>query len=302
MYNKIIAYSDTDCNTKMRFESELADRYPFLFLSEAGKSVCGRRIPLIKLGTGDRRVLFSAAYHGNERITSSVLLLFVGRLCECFSSGERIGGRRAEDLLDETTLYILPTVNPDGCDISLKGAEEAGSFMASVKRISGGNYDGWSANARGVDINHNFDAGWDELHRLERKNGIYGPSPRRYGGTHPESEPETAAVCELCRSIGFASAFAFHSQGEVIYWQYGKHRVEGAAAKAVRMAELSGYALDAPVGLAVGGGFKDWFISEFSRPAFTVELGRGTNPLSAAMTVPIYEKIEEMLVYCLSVE
>ena len=72
--------------------------------------------------------------------------------------------------------------------------------------------------------------------------------------------------------------------------------------EAVRMAELSGYALDAPVGLAVGGGFKDWFISEFSRPAFTVELGRGTNPLSAAMTVPIYEKIEEMLVYCLSVE
>ena len=65
------------------------------------------------------------------------------------------------------------------------------------------------------------------------------------------------------------------------------------------MAEIlsseSGYALDVPVGLASGGGFKDWFVLEFDRPAFTVEIGKGKNPLPIEMAEEIYKKIEKML-------
>lgn len=66
----------------------------------------------------------------------------------------------------------------------------------------------------GVDINHNFDAGWETLHQMERESGITGPAPRQYGGPAPESEPETQALVRLCRSHPFRHALAFHSQGK----------------------------------------------------------------------------------------
>jgi len=64
------------------------------------------------------------------------------------------------------------------------------------------------------------------------------------------------------------------------------------------MATSSGYALDVPTGIASGGGFKDWFISEFSRPGFTVEMGLGSNPLPIESAESIYKKLEEMLMLC----
>lgn len=57
----------------------------------------------------------------------------------------------------------------------------------------------------------------------------------------------------------------------------------------------SGYKIANPEGLAVGGGFKDWFISAYSRPGFTIEIGKGKNPLPITDLEPIYSKIEEML-------
>lgn len=61
------------------------------------------------------------------------------------------------------------------------------------------------------------------------------------------------------------------------------------------MAATSGYALDVPVKIATGGGFKDWFLKEFNRPAFTVEVGLGKNPLPISDAFKIYENIREML-------
>ena len=62
------------------------------------------------------------------------------------------------------------------------------------------------------------------------------------------------------------------------------------------MATSSGYALDVPISIAEGGGFKDWFISEFKRPAFTIELGKGKNPLPIEDANEIYRRVREMLV------
>jgi g-D-glutamyl-meso-diaminopimelate peptidase len=64
------------------------------------------------------------------------------------------------------------------------------------------------------------------------------------------------------------------------------------------MATTSGYALDVPSGLAEGGGFKDWFIEEFHKPGFTIEIGKGENPLPSEDAQKIYLKIKEMLTLC----
>lgn len=65
------------------------------------------------------------------------------------------------------------------------------------------------------------------------------------------------------------------------------------------MAEIlsvsSGYTLCTPDEIASHGGFKDWFIEAFGRPAFTLELGKGKNPLPLSDLDSVYRKAEEML-------
>lgn len=68
-----------------------------------------------------------------------------------------------------------------------------------------------------------------------------------------------------------------------------------AQKKAQILATTSSYELDEAKGISSGGGFKDWFISEFKRPGFTIELGKGKNPLPISDCESIYNKAEKML-------
>ena len=61
------------------------------------------------------------------------------------------------------------------------------------------------------------------------------------------------------------------------------------------LAASCGYSLEEPAGLASHGGFKDWFIDTFARPGFTIEIGRGENPLPVEELEPIYARLLEMM-------
>lgn len=274
--------------------NSLVKRYEFIQCVQIGKSVLNRNIPCLRIGNTSSYVLYTAAYHGMEWINSILMLAFADRVCACVESGSALYGCNVKKTIEKRGIMIVPCVNPDGVEISLYGSATAGKNCRNVKRMSAGNTVSWQANGRGVDINHNFNAGWNELHALERKNGIISPGHTRYGGQCPESEPETVAVARLCRNNNFDMAYAFHSQGEVIYWDYGDTPAESKAIAQLLAAE-SGYEISVPSGLAVGGGFKDWFITEFHKPAFTVETGMGQNPLPLSDAVNIYKKIEKML-------
>lgn len=273
----------------------LANTYPFLKREEYGKSYAGRPLYMLTLGNKNSAVLYAGAFHGQEWITSLLLLRFCEQICEAVESEQELYGVRFEKALFSHGIIIIPSVNPDGTEIALKGSSGAGRFKGYVEKISGGDYSNWNANARGVDINHNFNAGWEELRKMERESGIKGPSPRQYGGIKAESEFETACLSQLCRQLNIRHALAMHSQGEEIYWEYGEHTPEKSRVMAKILANASGYEMAAPEGLASHGGFKDWFIDELRRPAFTIEVGKGKNPLPLTDFGGIYKKIEEML-------
>ena len=298
MEYKVIA-KEYDYSERKKLMRELALKYPFLNMKVIGRSCAGRDITAIRLGAGTDYSLISAAFHGSERITSVVLLMFIERLCEAIASNGVIAGLNAATALHNKGVIFIPCVNPDGCEISLKGACCCGELGSTLARLCRNDFTHWNANLRGVDINHNFDAGWEELHLIERKQGIFGPAPTRFGGLKPESEPETVALTTLCRTSRIRHVTALHSQGEVIYWTYGQRRPPKSRRMAEIMATSSGYALDYPTGIAEGGGFKDWFIEEFNRPGFTVEVGLGENPLPAEQAARIYKQIEEMLMLTL---
>lgn len=274
----------------------LCQRYIFLKPFSIGKSCMGKEITALKIGESDSFSLITAATHGSERITATVLLMFVEQLCRAFRQDGSIEGLNVRKGMLGRGVIFVPCVNPDGCDISLLGANACGDKSDYISNLCRGNFKKWNANFRGVDINHNFDAGWQELRQKETALGIVGPAPTRYGGGKPHSEPETQALVSLCKKVDIRHVLSLHSQGEVIYWNYGNITPPKSRKMAEIMATTSGYALDVPLNIATGGGFKDWFIKEFCRPGFTVEIGKGENPLPVADAFKIYKQIRELLV------
>ena len=160
----------------------------------------------------------------------------------------------------------------------------------------GESQDLWNANARGVDLNHNFNAGWDLSKALEIEAGITAPAPRRFGGYAPQTEPEVNALVQLCLRRMPRTAVALHSQGEEIYYEYGEHTPERGEHLAKIFAAASGYTLVQNAGLASHAGFKDWTIEALGIPSFTFELGKGKNPLPLSDFESVYKSIEETLV------
>lgn len=273
----------------------LSKQYPFVGTFSVGKSCAGRDITAIRVGRASEYSLIVAAIHGSEAITASVLLRFAEDLCRALKENGSLAGFHVQRALTGRGAIFVPLVNPDGCEIALHGASGAGALAPFVQKLARNDFAHWNANLRGVDINHNFAAGWEELREAELKKGIIGPAPRQFGGYYPESEPETKALVELCRTRRIRHVVALHSQGEVIYWRFDRCEPPRSRKMAEIFATCSGYALDDPTDLAVGGGFKDWFIQEFYRPGFTVELGKGTNPLPPEQAEPIYHSVQELL-------
>lgn len=289
-------------NAREKMVSAITKKYPFIKRIDIGKSLCGRPIEALQIGCSNKMTLFTAAFHGMEWLTTLLMFKFLCEIGKVLDAGENKSENYTELslCLEHRGLMVVPCVNPDGVEIQLKGYETAGKYQQLVKNVSGGNTSSWQANARGVDLNHNFNAGWDELHLREQELGIIGASPTRYGGIYPESELEVKALTTLCESYFFDYVFAFHSQGEEIFWHFGENTPENSQEIANKLAKLSSYNVGMPEQIATGGGFKDWFIQKHKRPGFTIEVGRGKNPLPLSDLCNIYNKIKKMLRFILN--
>ena len=276
----------------------LRGRYPTLRPSMVGRSVLGREIPALVLSTGggDNRVLMAAAFHGPEWLTALCVLRLCEELCTAIRADLPLCGIPIARALQGRQIWFVPMVNPDGVEIARYGSSAAEAYAATAA-AGGADIPGmWRGNARGVDINSNFNAGWEEMQALAEKTGKNYPGARKYPGTAPESEPETRALTDLCRRLSFRHVVALHSQGEEIYWQYGDYTPPQSRMMARVLSTTSGYALAEPSPDAAHGGFKDWFMRCYHRPGFTIEWGQGKNPLPISQFEEMYDKAREMLV------
>ena len=268
--------------------------YGFLTRDTIGESRCSRPIDLLCIGNRKKQVLFSAAYHGMEWITTLIMLRFVDELCFSVMTGKSMCGIKVGAFLNQRGLAVLPCVNPDGVEIQINGLQSAGEYRDIVMRACDGDTSHWQANAAGVDINHNFDADWETVHKNEIACGITSPSPTRFGGDYPESEPETRAAASVCRAGNITHALAMHSQGREIYYGFGDSISPEWHRMALALSRVSGYKISSPEGIAVGGGFKDWFCQTLKRPGFTIEAGSGENPLPLSDFDSIYSELREL--------
>ena len=271
---------------------KITETYPFCRSEELTTTAFGRPIRTLVLGNGPRKVIYSAAHHANEWITTPVLLKFAEELAEAIQTGGQIFGTNARTLAENTTIYLVPMVDPDGVDL-VTGAIEPGTVQYETARTLADRYpaisfpSGWKANLLGVDLNLNYPAGWLQAREIKFTQGYTRPGPRDFVGRAPLDQRETRALAGYTRFIDPELVLAYHSQGDVIYWQFGED-VPGARELGERFAKVSGYELaDTPYESSFAG-YKDWFIQEFRRPGYTIEVGTGDNPLPLSQFDKIY--------------
>ena len=175
------------------------------------------------------------AIHAREYITA---YLAIEQIKEFIRTGRR--GK----------VYFIPASNPDGICI----CESGRPF--------------YKANARGVDLNVNFDAAWGEGDK-----NVFVPGEENYIGESPFSEPETRALRDFTLKVKPQATVSYHSKGEEIYWEFGQKGADYCrdAAVAAKIAAETGYKAKIITGSA--GGYKDWCISALKIPALTIEVG-----------------------------
>ncbi|MFD3257119.1 M14 family metallopeptidase [Paenibacillus lentus] len=266
--------------------NRLIEIYPFLRWRSIGASVMSQPIPEIRIGRGSRNVHVNGSFHANEWITTPVLIKFLNEYALALTNGIGIRGLYMYPYYEAVTLSIGSMVNPDGVDLVINGLPGEEPFRSNVLSYNRGSTDfqGWKANIRGVDLNDQFPALWElEAARNPKERG-----PRDYPGTAPLTEPEAIAMAELTRQSDFAHVLAFHTQGKVIYWGFQNLEPPISETMVNEFARVSGYE---PVQTIESyAGYKDWFIQDWRRPGFTVELGRGVNPLPIGQFDEIYEE------------
>ena len=289
--------SDFDYAAMMQCAWLLSAEYPFLGFGYLGESAAGRGIPRFSLGEGKKEIYYIGVHHGAERITGAVLVHFLLELCAGIARDAVLFGVNLAYLLRSRTLYILPMLNPDGAQIAAGKADKSSLFYPRLLAMNGDSDDftHWQANVRGVDLNHNYDAGFDAYKQLEPSLGITGGGPTRFAGPAPESEPEVGALCNFLRFNQPAALMTLHTQGREIYYTTGGKCPPGSGAAAKRLAALTGYRIAEPSGAAAYGGLTDYCIEKLGIPAFTLECGKGKNPLPPADAPILYGEIRKAL-------
>ena len=272
---------------------QLANTYPFLRTEVLTQTACGRNLRALILGYGPRKVLYSAAWHGNEWITAPILLKFAEDFAQALEYDSQIFGVDAATLAENVTFILVPMVNPDGVDlvaggispedVSYRNAQEIAAAFPAIPFPNG-----WKANLNGVDLNLQFPAGWLRAREIKFMQGYNRPAPRDYVGRAPLNQRESRAMADYTEYMDPALVVAFHAQGKEIYWSFQDYFVPGAEELGKKLATASGYTLTEPVVNSSFAGYKDWFIQYFRRPGYTIEVGSGINPLPLEQFEEIY--------------
>ncbi|MGE6629318.1 M14 family metallopeptidase [Bacillus sp. NPDC077027] len=280
-----------------RVEKELialTQFFPFLKMTTIGSSVLGT--PIFEISTEPSAHQYTlhlnASFHANEWITTAVLLKWLKVFCLIATFPELKGHEEASAFMQTIALSIVPMVNPDGVDLVRNGAESLGLRDEQLKPLNGSNqnYQEWKANIRGIDLNNQFPAYWEiEYYRNRNK----APSFRDFPGYKPLTEPEAKAMAQLALRKRFDRMIALHTQGEEVYWGFLGHEPATSRQTVERFEQVSGY--QAIQYIDSYAGYRDWFIHQFQNEGYTLELGKGRNPLSMEQFDTIFKKTKSIL-------
>lgn len=227
----------------------------------------------------DKHLIVLANLHAREYMTTQLSMKQIEYYLNNYNS--RINGIKVSDVCEEVAIHILPSCNPDGTAISQFGfdAIKNNKLRRNLYRM-GGEALRWKANARGVDLNQN----WNVKFEIHGKKGQSG-----YSGKKPASEPEVKAILKVIsrakekgKIVGFVS---YHSSGEVIYGRYAASLSNEMKTTIDEMNEIAvgqtGYLLCGSTDIACNQS-REYLMYRRSIPGITIEIGTGSSPLPSS--------------------
>ena len=259
------SYSDMLSDAKL-----LSEKYPELIeISSIGKSEEGRDLTLILLGNQDAKIniMIQASIHAREFITTTVLMSQIDYMLKNLDVKYKQSNLTFRDILDKICFHIVPMSNPDGVEIVQSGVISP-LYPGKTSNV---NHRVWKANAKGIDLNANFDALW------ENYKSPLAPSPEKYRGKKPESAAESKALANYVRNNPIDITLSYHTMGSVIYWDFPNQDKmnELNLSLSSKIVPESGFRLLSDPHTCAG--FRDWAILQ-GIPSLTVELGVGKVP------------------------
>ena len=214
------------------------------------------------------RVLYTALHHAREPMSLTQLIYFMWYLLEEYANNEEI-----RELIDNTELYFIPCVNPDGYAFNASNKPEGGGMWRKNRWLHPSGF-------IGVDLNRNYGLAWG----IDDVGSSPDPFSSVYRGPGPFSEPETQAVAYLTDQYKFDLVLNSHTYGNyIIYpWNYTADPCpddEGFKAIARVYAGRNSFAIGnskETVGYLSNGGSDDWIYAhdpEHKIYSFTPEVG-----------------------------
>jgi hypothetical protein len=216
-------------------------------------------------------VLYTALHHAREPNSLTQLVFYMWYLLENYETDPEV-----RYLVDNTELYFMPCLNPDGYLLNEINSPEGGGLWRKNLRD---NEDGTT----GVDLNRNygFEWGFDDF------GSSPNPSSQTYRGPAGFSEPETQAVRALCNEHEFVTALNYHTFGNLLIypWGYSDSSTPDASTfntlgkiMTLQNDYLAGTGSET-VGYVVNGGSDDWLYGEDTEKpkiySLTPEVGDG---------------------------
>lgn len=273
--------------------NKLISKYPFVNISKIGKSVAGRDIPVLLIGSDTEYTAFIAGENPRCRITTLILLMFAEELCDKILNGKEMCGINMRKAMFGRGVAIMPCLNPDGAEISLRGDMGCGYMAGKIAGLCNGDFSKWEANLRGVEIVRNFAFDFKKRQSIEKENFISGPSYKGFSGYKPETEPETLALTELCRTKNIRHLINVTAFGNTVSYS-GCEKVPKPSVKmADVISAVSSFKVSPPIS-KIYPEICDWFTFEFNRPGITLRIGEDEIPPASELTY-WYERIKESL-------
>jgi carboxypeptidase T len=202
-------------------------------------------------------VLYTGLTHAREPMGMQQLVFFMWYLLENYTSDNEI-----QQLLDNTELYFVPCVNPDGYNYNCVNDPTGGGLWRKNMRDNGGG-------DIGVDLNRNYGYEWG----YDDNGSSPLPADETYRGTAGFSEPETQTIKWFCEHRQFVLAIDYHCYSNVLIYPWGY--IAGSEtpdsliyhAYSKLMTEVNAYAWGTPdqtVGYSANGASLDWYYGEQS--------------------------------------
>jgi murein tripeptide amidase MpaA len=256
---------EADLEALQRSYPELAQ------LTAIGTTLEKRKIYALKISAdvsrneGEPEILFLGCHHAREWISVEVPFLLAKYLLENYA-----GNPDVRRLANESEVWIVPLVNPDGLEYSIHFYR----YWRKNRRL---NADG----SYGVDLNRNYGYAWG----FDDSGSSPESASEVYRGSAPFSEPETQAIRDFVALKHFRAMITYHSYAQEILYPWGYtnsptdkeqllNRLAVAMSHLIKAVNGRSYTYGeaGPSLYLTNGDVTDWIFGTTGIPAYTIEL------------------------------